>query len=159
MPTLLLVLGVVTVVAGLASLAVPMVPGLAIVYGGVLLVAWADHFTRIGPLVLVLLLGLMLVGTVVDNLAALFGARKAGASGWGVFGAGLGALLGLPLGIVGVIVGPAVGAMAFEYVRNPNLKQAGRAGLGGLFGFLLATVARAIFGVSIAALAALAYLF
>ena len=159
MATLLLVLGVVTVVAGLASLAVPMVPGLAIVYGGVLLVAWADHFTRIGPLMLILLLALMLIGTVADNVAALFGARKAGASGWGVFGAGLGALLGLPFGIVGVIVGPAVGAMAFEYFRNPNLKQAGRAGLGGLFGFLLATVARAIFGVSIAALAALAYLF
>lgn len=159
METVLLLLGVLTMGAGLATLAVPMVPGLAIVYGGVLLVAWADGFARIGPIMLVVLLAVLLVGMVADNVAALFGARRAGASAWGVFGAGVGALLGLPLGILGVIVGPAVGALAFEYVRNPDLRRAGRAGMGGLLGFVLAASARAFFGVLIAALAALAYWF
>ena len=159
METALVVLGTLTIGAGLVALAVPMVPGLAIVYGGVLLVAWADGFTRIGPLMLVTLLAVMLAGMVADNVAAIFGARRAGASGWGVFGAGVGALLGLPLGLVGVIIGPAVGALVFEYFRNPDLRRAGRAGVGGLFGFVLATVARAVFGMTIAGLAALAYFF
>ena len=159
MDTVFVILGAVIVVAGLVALAVPMVPGLAIIYGGVLLIAWADGFTRIGPFMLVALLAVMIAGMVADNVAALFGARRAGASGWGILGAGLGALLGLPLGPIGVIIGPAVGALVFEYLRNPDLRQAGRAGVGGLLGFVLATVARAVFGVTLAGLAALAYFF
>jgi uncharacterized protein YqgC (DUF456 family) len=58
-----------------------------------------------------------------------------------------------------VIFGPAVGALAFEYVRNPDAKMAMRAGAGGLLGFLLGVVAKAVFGFLILGLALLAYVF
>lgn len=159
MDLLLLVLGVLVIVAGIVSLAMPLVPGVAIIFLGVVLVAWADDFTRIGPLTLGVLFALTLVAMVADNVAGMFGARRAGASGWGVFGAGVGAVVGLPLGLPGVVLGPAVGALAFEYLKNPDLKRAGKAGLGGLFGYVLAVVAKAVFGLTLVALAVVAYLF
>ena len=159
MDLLLLVLGVLVIVAGIVSLALPLVPGVAIIFLGVVLVAWADDFARIGPLTLGVLFALTLVAMVADNVAGMFGARRAGASGWGVFGAGVGAVVGLPLGLPGVMLGPAVGALAFEYLKNPDLKRAGKAGLGGLFGYVLAVVAKAVFGLTLVALAVVAYLF
>jgi uncharacterized protein YqgC (DUF456 family) len=159
MELLLLVLGVLIVGAGIVSLALPLVPGVAIIFLGIVVVAWADDFTRIGPWMLGTLLALTLVAMVADNVAGMFGAKRAGASGWGVFGAGVGALVGLPFGLPGVVLGPAVGALAFEYLKNPDLARAGKAGLGGLFGFVLAVVAKAVFGLTLVGLAIAAYLF
>lgn len=159
MSILLTIVGVAVIVGGIVALVAPIVPGVAIIYLGILIVAWADHFTRIGPVMLFLMLGLTLVSLVADNVAGLLGARRAGASGWGVFGAGVGALVGLFLGLPGVIFGPAIGALAFEYARNPNAKQAVRAGIGGLLGFVLGVIAKAVFGFLLLGLALLAYVF
>ena len=159
MNVLLLILGVGIIAAGIISLALPIVPGVAIIYLGIVTVAWADDFTRIGPVMLFAMLALTLVAMIADNVAGIFGARRAGASGWGVVGAGVGALVGLPFGLPGVILGPAVGALAFEYMKNPDLKRAGKAGLGGLLGFFLGVVAKAIFGLMLVGLALVAYIF
>jgi uncharacterized protein YqgC (DUF456 family) len=159
MNVLLLLLGIAVIVFGVVSLVAPVLPGVAIIYVGVLIVAWADNFTRIGPVMLVVMLGLTLFAMVADNLAALFGARRAGASAWGVFGAGVGALAGLVFGLPGVVLGPAVGALAFEYFRNPDAKRALRAGAGGFLGFVLGVVAKAVFGFLLIGMALLAYVF
>ena len=123
MTALLLLLGIAVIVFGVVALVAPVLPGVAIIYLGILIVAWADNFTRIGPLMLFVMLGLMLVALVADNVAALFGARRAGASAWGVFGAGVGALAGLFFGLPGVVLGPAVGALAFEYLPQPRCEE------------------------------------
>ena len=159
MNVLLLILGVGIIAAGIISLALPIVPGVAIIYLGIVTVAWADDFTRIGPVMLFAMLALTLVAMIADNVAGIFGAKRAGASGWGVVGAGVGALVGFPFGLPGVILGPAVGALAFEYMKNPDLKRAGKAGLGGLLGFFLGVVAKAIFGLMLVGLALVAYIF
>jgi len=156
---LLLALGATLVVGGLILLAAPIVPGMAIIYVGILLVAWADSFTRIGPAMLVVLAGITAFGTIADNIAGIWGARFGGASGWGVLGAALGALAGLPFGLPGLILGAPVGAMLFEFVKNPELSRAARAGAGSLLGFFLGIVVKYVFGVLIVAIAALAYFF
>lgn len=156
---LLLITGILLIVVGVATLVVPAVPGVAIVYLGVLAIAWADEFTRIGVPMLVLLGGLTAVALIADNVAGLFGARRAGASGWGVFGAGVGALVGLPFGLPGIILGPAIGALGFEYLKNADVRRATKAGLGGLFGFLLGIVAKCVFAFVIIGIAILAYIF
>lgn len=159
MNLLVLIAGVLVVVLGVASLVVPVVPAVAIVYLGVLMIAWADDFARIGVPMLVMLGTLTAVGLIADNVAGLFGARRAGASGWGVFGAGIGALVGIPFGLPGIILGPAIGALGFEYLKNADLRRAGKAGLGGLFGFLLGVVAKCVFAFIIIGIAVLAYVF
>lgn len=144
-------------VLGIGLLAVPAVPAIGIIFSGVALVAWADGFARIGWPTLGGLLVLTVAGSVADNVATLFGARKGGASAWGVAGAAVGMLAGLPFGIPGLILGPAIGAFAVELARNPDVRKAGKAGLGGVAGVLLGIVARAFFGLLIVGLAVLAY--
>jgi uncharacterized protein YqgC (DUF456 family) len=156
---LLLVLGVALVALGFATLALPVVPGAAVMYFGILLIAWADDFSRIGTIALVGLAVLAVVGTIVDNIAGVWGARFGGASGWGVLGAALGALAGLPFGIPGLLLGAPLGAAAFEFVKNPELKRAARAGAGSLAGFLLGIIAKYVFGILFVAVAAFVYFF
>lgn len=156
---MLQLLGFLVMAVGCAALVLPMIPGVAVIYLGALLLAWADDFARIGVVTLAVLLVLMFLGLIADNIAGLFGARRAGASGWGVFGAGVGALVGLAFGLPGVILGPAVGALAFEYLKNPDFSRASKAGLGALFGFILGIVAKCAFGFAMVGIALLAYFF
>jgi len=155
----LTIFGVLVMVLGIGLLAIPAVPAIGIIYAGVVLVAWADGFARIGVTALAVMLGLTVVGSLADNVATLFGARRAGASAWGVAGAAVGMLAGIPFGLPGIILGPAAGAFALEFARNPDLRRAGMAGLGGIAGFLLGIVAKSFFGLLIVGLAALAYFF
>ena len=159
MQIVLTVCGVVVAVLGIGLLAVPAVPAIGIIFSGVALVAWADGFARIGWMSLGSLFVLAVIGSLADNVATLFGARKAGASAWGVAGAAGGMLAGIPFGLPGIILGPAVGAFALEFARNPDLRKAGLAGLGGMAGFVLGIVAKSFFGLLIVGLAALAYFF
>lgn len=155
----LTIFGVLVVVLGIGLLAVPAVPAIGIIFAGVALVAWADGFVRIGWISLAVMFVLAIVGSLADNVATLFGARKAGASAWGVAGAAVGMLAGLPFGLPGIILGPAVGAFALEFARNPDVRKAGMAGLGGIVGFGLGIVAKSFFGLLIVGLAALAWFF
>jgi uncharacterized protein YqgC (DUF456 family) len=155
----LLLIGGLLGVLGIVLLPVPGVPAIGLIFAGVVAAAWADAFMRISLPTLAILLVLTIVGSLADNVAAIVGARKAGASWWGVTGAGLGMLVGLPFGLPGLILGPALGAFALELVRNPNLRAAGWAGMGGLAGFLLGIVAKSFFGLLIAGLALFAYFY
>lgn len=159
MQVVLTIFGVLVMVLGIGLLAIPAVPAIGIIFSGVALVAWADGFARIGWAALAVMLVLAIIGSLADNVATLFGARKAGASTWGVAGAAIGMLVGIPFGLPGIILGPAVGAFALEFARNPDLRKAGMAGLGGIAGFLLGIVAKSFFGLLIVGLAALAYFF
>lgn len=155
----MLVLGVVVAGAGVLLLPLPAVPALGVVFVGVFLAAWADGFARIGWFSLAVMLALTVFGSLADNVATLIGARRAGASWWGVAGAGAGMIVGLAFGLPGIIIGPAVGAFAVEYVRNPDFRAAGWAGAGGVFGFLLGIVAKAAFGMLVVGIAVITYFF
>ena len=155
----LLAVGVVLVVIGVVLLPMPAIPALGVIYVGVFVAAWADGFARIGWFSLAVMLALTVFGSLADNVATLIGARRAGASWWGVAGAGAGMLVGMFFGLPGLIVGPAVGAFVLEYVRNPDFRAAGWAGAGGVFGFLLGIVAKSAFGMLIVGLAVFTYFF
>lgn len=156
---LMLAAGVIVTAVGVVLLPMPAIPALGIIFVGVFVTAWADGFARIGWFSLAVMLALTVFGSIADNVATLIGARRAGASWWGVAGAGVGMLVGLVFGLPGLIVGPAVGAFAFEYVRNPDFRAAGWAGAGGVFGFLLGIVAKSAFGMLIVGIAAFTYFF
>ncbi len=159
MDVALLMLGLLVIVVGTVPLVLPGVPGAAIVYVGILLVAWSDEFQRIGTVMIVVLGVLAIVASTVDNLAGVLGARSGGASLWGLLGAALGAIVGLAFGIVGLILGPAIGALTFEYLKNPDFKRAARAGAGSLAGFIVGVVAKYVFTLFMIGVAALAYFF
>ncbi len=135
-------LGVLALVSGLAGLVLPVLPAAPLLVAGVVLVAWAGHFQVIGwaTVIACAILGALI--WAVDVLAGVLGARAFGASRWAVIGSGVGVVVGLFFGLPGIILGPAIGALAFEYWKDPNLAKAAKAGVGTLVGFVAGTVAK-----------------
>ena len=135
MTILLWVLAVLLMAVGLAGIVLPALPGTLLIFGGILLAAYADGFARVGlwPL---LVIGVIGVATYfVDFVATALGTKKLGASKRAMIGAGLGTLLGLFLGLPGIIIGPFIGAVIGELTATRDLQKAGKAGLAAWIGF------------------------
>lgn len=157
MDVALKVLGLALLAVGLAGLFVPVLPGSILLFAGVLLIAWADGFERIGVGPLIAVGVLAALASVVDYLAGTLGAKTVGATKWGVLGAGVGLLCGLPFGFVGIVVGPAAGAIVAEYLHHRNLKQSAMAGAGAFVGFAVGLVAKVALAFVILGIAAVSY--
>src|SRR5512133_101965 len=142
MEILLYVLGAAALAAGIAGVVLPALPGAPLLVAGALLVGWADGFTRVSGWTVA---ACAVVGAAVwgvDVASGILGARAFGASRWSVIGSGIGLVVGLFLGLPGIVLGPAVGALAFEYARNPDFGRALKAGVGAFVGFVLGSVAK-----------------
>lgn len=125
------------VVIGLLGMVLPALPGVPLVFAGLLMAAWSGDFRHIGGFTILMLAALTLFATAVDLIASAFGTRVAGASGWAFAGAALGAVVGLFFGIPGLILGPFLGALGCEWLVSRNLRQAARAGGGAALGLVL----------------------
>jgi uncharacterized protein len=137
MEALLMLLGLVLVVAGIAGTVLPALPGAPLVLGGLVLVAWAEGFEKVGwfPLTLI---GLLAVLTFpLDILAASLGAKRVGASWLALVGAAIGTIVGFFFSLPGLLLGPFIGAVAGEYLSRRDLRQAGRVGVGTWIGFVI----------------------
>lgn len=116
--TLLWLLVVVLIAAGLAGTVLPALPGTALVLAGIVLGAWIDDFSRVGATTLTVVAVLAVLAWVLDYVAGLLGAQRAGASRQALVGAALGTVAGLFMGLVGVLFMPLVGAAAGEYLAR-----------------------------------------
>jgi uncharacterized protein YqgC (DUF456 family) len=133
---LLWLLAALLIVLGFAGLILPVVPGIPLVFAGLVLLAWAENFAYVGWMTLTLLGVLALVSYGIDFLASALGAKKFGASPRAVVGAALGALAGLFFGLLGILLGPFVGAVVGEFSGKASLKAAAHAGVGATLGLL-----------------------
>src|SRR5262245_24093846 len=146
-----LVLAALLVVVGLVGLVLPGLPGAPLIFAGLFLAAWAEHFAYVGAGTLVVL-GLLAAATlVIDFLASAIGARRFGASPRAVMGAALGGLVGIFFGLPGIVVGPFLGAVAGELTARRSLGEAGRAGIGATLGLAIGLAARIALGISMLA--------
>lgn len=134
---LLWLIGSVLVVAGLAGVVLPAIPGAPLIFAGLVLAAWAEDFTYVGLWTLAAVGLLALISYAVDFWATMFGAKRFGASKRAVIGALVGVLIGIFLGFVGVLFGPFIGAVIGELSVRGNLQQATRAGIGATIGVVL----------------------
>ena len=135
--TPLLLLAGLLVVVGLVGTLLPAIPGVPLIFGGLLLAAWAEHFQYVGAWALVAIGVLALLAWGVELVATALGAKRFGASRMAVAGAVIGTLVGLFLGIPGLILGPFVGAAVGEFLARRDLLQAGRAGIGTWLGLVV----------------------
>jgi uncharacterized protein len=140
MTSLLWVLAIILVIAGVIGVVVPAMPGTLLVFLGLLTAAWADGFQKVGVVTVVILGLLTLLSYGIDFLATYLGVKKVGASGWSILGGSLGMLIGLFFGVPGILFGPFIGALVAEWFVKKDLRQAGKAGLGSWLGLLLGTL-------------------
>ena len=142
MEILLYGLGAAALVAGIAGVVLPAIPGSVLLVLGAVLVGWAEGFTRVSGWTVALCAAIGLAIWVVDLAAGILGARAFGASKWAIVGAGLGLLVGMFFSLPGIILGPAVGAIVLEYARDPNFERALKAGAGAFLGFVLGSAVK-----------------
>ncbi|MFO0009437.1 MAG: DUF456 domain-containing protein [Betaproteobacteria bacterium] len=140
MVTALWILAVLMMIVGVVGTVLPALPGVMLVYGGIVLAAYAEGFTRISGLTVAVLGALALVAFVIDYVASAAAAKKAGASKLGLAGAALGTVLGIFTGFIGLLFMPLVGAAIGEYLAQRDALKAGRIGLATWVGLLVGTV-------------------
>ena len=142
MNELLWALSVVLIVAGIAGTVLPLLPGTALVLAGMVLGAWIDDFERVSGPTVGVLVALAAVSWVLDYVAGLMGAKRAGASKQALIGAAVGTVVGLFMGLVGVLFMPLVGAAAGEYLARRDEQRAMRVGLATWLGILIGMAAK-----------------
>ena len=128
-------------VAGLVGSVLPWLPGPLLILAGALLWAFATDFETLGWGRLALLAGLTAASAVLGFLAAALGARRYGASRWGVAGALVGAVAGIFFGPLGLLIGCMAGAVVGELLRGADLAGSLRSGVGAVVGLLAGLVA------------------
>ena len=153
--TVLYIIAAILVLVGLAGIIVPALPGIPLIFAGMLLAAWTEGFDKVGAWTLAALGVLTLLSVAVDFWATAVGARRVGASRLAIIGAVLGTLFGLFLGPLGLFVGPFLGALVGELLHGRRLDQAGlgqatRVGFGTWMGI--------VFGIALKLMLALAML-
>lgn len=139
---LLWVLAALLVIAGIAGLVLPGIPGAAVLFAGLVLAAWIEDFTFVGGGTLAILAALVILTYVVEFMAGILGARHFGASRRAMAGAMLGAIVGIFFGLPGLLLGPFAGAVIGEFSEQRHLGAAGRAGLGATLGLALGVAAK-----------------
>ena len=142
--TLLWILCVALIVAGLAGTVLPVLPGTVVVWAGIVLGAWIDDFQRVGTTTLVVVTVLAALAWVLDYVAGLLGARRAGASRQALLGAAIGTVVGLFMGVVGVLFMPLVCAALGEYLARKDQHRAVRVGVATWLGIMLGLLAKVV---------------
>jgi len=137
-----LALTVVLVVAGLAGIVLPAIPGTILIFAGLWLAAWADGFSRVGVGTIVIL-GIVAAATYFVDVAMMAaGMKRLGTSRRAMAGAAIGTLAGFFFGLPGLVIGPFVGAVLGELTAHGDLSRAGRAGIAAWIGFAIGTAVK-----------------
>jgi uncharacterized protein len=150
-------------VAGL--LLVPLgLPGLWVMVLGVIGYGWLTGFHAVGVATIAVVVGLALVGEIIEWWLGFWFAERYGGSrraGWGALVGGIvGAIVGVPVPVVGSVIGAFVGSFAgaavFEYTRLRSPGVALRAGWGAVLGRAAAAALKMALGLAIAVIGAFA---
>lgn len=156
MDTVLIILGAICLLVGIAGCILPVLPGVPLAYGGLVLlhftgkVDFSWQFLTIWGVVTV-------VVQVLDYFIPAWGTKKFGGSKWGVWGSTIGLFVGLVMGPMGIVIGPFIGAIIGELMYfnrhpqtndtqapNSNFNKALRAGFGSFIGLLAGTLLKLV---------------
>jgi len=155
-----LLLGALVLLAvGGIVLAVFQLPGTWLILAGAAAYDWHYGWQRIGWKWLVVLLVLAGLAELLDTLASLIAARKAGASRRAAVGALLGGLIGMivlsvPVPVIGTVIGGLVGcfvgALIAELTVRNDLAAGARVGVFVTIGRLMGIMAKTAAALAIA---------
>jgi uncharacterized protein YqgC (DUF456 family) len=130
---------------GLIGTVVPIFPGTTII-----LAAAVIHRVMLGPgksigwASIALLVLLTVASYAIDFAAGWIGARRFGATRWGMLGALVGAIVGIFFALPGILLGPIIGTLAGELIGGKHLVAAGRASWGALLGNLAGLLGKVV---------------
>lgn len=145
------------VIVGLAGTILPALPGVPLVFMGLLIAAWIGDFQKIGWPTLTVLALLTALAIAADVVATLLGAKRAGASKLALLGAAIGSIVGLFFGLIGIFVFPFIGAIAGEFIARQRLGQAAKVGFATWLGLLIGALAKLSLAITMIGVFVIAY--
>ena len=125
------------------------IPGTVIQFSLILLYSVLTDFQNVSSGSIIFFAILTLISVLIDNVANLLGAKKFGASKWGVIGAFIGGILSIiSMQLWAILVLPFLGAMLFEIAFDKRgWKSAMKSGFGSLIGFLSGYLVKVVIAV------------
>ena len=139
-------------VVGLIGVIVPVLPGVGLIFAGIVVYAVATDFSEIGVVSLIIFGAISLLTWLMSYAGAAYGAKVGGGSRLTVAATLIGALVGLMvLGPIGLFVGAFVGAVVMALWQRRSQEQAFKIALSSVVGIVGATVVQFIVGLSMIA--------
>jgi uncharacterized protein YqgC (DUF456 family) len=133
--------GAILILLGLVGSILPVLPGPPLSFIGIFLLALTRNFSPpLIPTFIIIMLAITIAVTVVDYILPLIGAKKYGASKWGIYGSIVGMIIGAFFSPFGILLGAFVGAVLLEWMVSRREKQALRAGWGIFIGSIFGTI-------------------
>jgi uncharacterized protein len=136
MEWVLIILGVILTIVGIAGSLLPLLPGPPIAYLGLLIQQFRDP-NPFSLQFLVIWAVVVSISLALDYIIPGWGTKKFGGTKYGVWGSTLGFLAAFWMGPWGVITGPFVGAFVGELLARQNSGNALKAAFGSFVGFLM----------------------
>jgi hypothetical protein len=138
-----IVIASILMLLGLAGSILPVLPGPPLSFIGLFLLALLRYFSPPLTTTFVITLAIVTILVIVmDYIIPLVGAKRYGASKWGVWGSVLGMAIGIFWSPFAMLVGAFVGAVVVEWLVHKKKREALRAGWGVVMGTLFATILR-----------------
>lgn len=131
---------IVVLVIGVLGTFVPMVPGIGLIFAGLLVYGIFDQWEAYSMWFIVVVGIIALASSFLDYIGTMVGAKKFGASNMAAVGAlGGGVLGGVLLNIPGTILGGILGAVGAEFYRQRSMPHAMKAAAGSMIGTAVAS--------------------
>lgn len=144
MDTILLTLGFILCIVGIVGSFLPVLPGPAASWVGLLLLYLTDKVQN-NYWILGVTLIVTITISILDYVIPAQGTKKFGGSKYGIWGTNIGLVVGLFIPPFGFILGPFVGAFVGELLYNSNDKKGAlKAAIGSFIGFIVSTFMKVI---------------
>lgn len=131
-------LGLMAAVAGFLGCIIPVLPGPPLSFVALIILSFAKAWKPFSLTFILVMAGLTVLVTVLDYVVPAAGAKKYGASKFGVWGSFLGLIIGLfAFPPFGMFIGGIAGAVTGELLAGRKGKEALRAGWGVFMGTVL----------------------
>lgn len=142
-------IGLLMAVLAVVGSVIPVIPGPPLGFAALLVISFAKSWEPFSSWFLIATGGLTLLVSILDYLLPAEGARRYGASRFGVIGAILGMAVGfLVMPPLGIVLGALLGAVAGELLANKGGREAMRAGWGVFLGFVVSAAIRLSFSLA-----------
>jgi len=136
MDILLIVVAIIIMLISLAGCVLPVIPGPPLTYIGLLLLHFTDSH-QFSTNFLIIWAVIAVGVTIIDNVFAVYGAKKYGGSKKAIWGSSIGLILGMFIfPPYGIIIGPFAGAFIGELFDGKENKEALKVGFGTFVGFI-----------------------
>lgn len=146
---ILFAISIIIMMTGMAGIIVPIIPSIPLIWLGSFIYAIFTHFEKITWVVLLIFALLTIFSIVLENIGNVYGAKRFGATKWGIIGSIVGTGVGFYTGgPIGLILGPVIGTIIFDFIGGKGYKGALKSGLGNFVGFLGGSILKFVVGLA-----------